>query len=62
MSKTRWVVECTFGSIKRWFRSGKACYKVLARVHAQHLMERLWGIICIVPLALLCVVHKNRYN
>ncbi|XOD68131.1 MAG: transposase [Flavobacteriales bacterium Tduv] len=23
MSKTRWVVERTFGSIKRWFGSGK---------------------------------------
>ncbi|XOD68225.1 MAG: transposase [Flavobacteriales bacterium Tduv] len=38
VSKTRWVVERTFGSIKRWFGSGKARYKVLARVHAQHLM------------------------
>ncbi|XOD67021.1 MAG: transposase [Flavobacteriales bacterium Tduv] len=34
MSKTRWVVERTFGSIKRWFGSVKARYKGLARVHA----------------------------
>ncbi|XOD67503.1 MAG: transposase [Flavobacteriales bacterium Tduv] len=39
MSKTRLVVERTFGNIKRWFRSGKAGYKGLARVHSQHLME-----------------------
>ncbi|XOD66909.1 MAG: transposase [Flavobacteriales bacterium Tduv] len=39
MRKIRWVVERTFGSIKRWFRSGKARYKGLARVHAQHLMD-----------------------
>ncbi|XOD68196.1 MAG: transposase [Flavobacteriales bacterium Tduv] len=41
VSKTRWVVERTFGSIKRWFGSGKDRYKVLARVHAQHLMEAI---------------------
>ncbi|XOD67523.1 MAG: transposase [Flavobacteriales bacterium Tduv] len=41
MSKTRWVVEPIFGSIKRWFGSGKASYKGLARVHAQHLMEAM---------------------
>ncbi|XOD67876.1 MAG: transposase [Flavobacteriales bacterium Tduv] len=39
MSKPKWVVKHTFSSIKRWFRSGKARYKGLARVHAQHLME-----------------------
>ncbi|XOD67822.1 MAG: transposase [Flavobacteriales bacterium Tduv] len=38
MSKTRWVVERTFISIKRWFRSGKARYKGLARVPAQNFM------------------------
>ncbi|XOD67108.1 MAG: hypothetical protein ACMUEL_03640 [Flavobacteriales bacterium Tduv] len=61
MTKTRWVVERTFGSIKCWPGSSKDSYKGLARVHAQHLM-RLWRIICIVSLALLCAVHKNRYN
>ncbi|XOD66577.1 MAG: transposase [Flavobacteriales bacterium Tduv] len=39
MSTTRWVVERTFSSIKRWFGSRKARYKGLARVHDQHLME-----------------------
>ncbi|XOD67889.1 MAG: hypothetical protein ACMUEL_08355 [Flavobacteriales bacterium Tduv] len=24
VSKTRWIVKCTFGSIMRWFGSGKA--------------------------------------
>ncbi|XOD68222.1 MAG: transposase [Flavobacteriales bacterium Tduv] len=27
MSKTRWVVERTFGDIKRWFGSGKEVIK-----------------------------------
>ncbi|XOD66980.1 MAG: transposase [Flavobacteriales bacterium Tduv] len=39
MTKTRWVVEPTFGKIKRWFRPGKDRDKGLARVHAQYLME-----------------------
>ncbi|XOD67512.1 MAG: hypothetical protein ACMUEL_06110 [Flavobacteriales bacterium Tduv] len=37
-------------SIKRWFGSGKTRYKGLASVHAQHLTEGGYGIICIVPL------------
>lgn len=41
ISKKRWVVERTFGSMKRWFASGKARYKSLARVHAQHVMEAI---------------------
>ncbi|XOD67068.1 MAG: transposase [Flavobacteriales bacterium Tduv] len=41
MSKTRWVVERTFRSIKRWFGSDKALYKGLTRVHAQLLMEAI---------------------
>ncbi|XOD66922.1 MAG: hypothetical protein ACMUEL_02565 [Flavobacteriales bacterium Tduv] len=47
--------------IKRLFRSNKARYKRLARVHAQHLMKAM-DIIYIMPLALLCAVHKNKYN
>ncbi|XOD66963.1 MAG: transposase [Flavobacteriales bacterium Tduv] len=41
MSKTRWVVEPIFSSIKRWFFSGKARYKGLIHVHVQHLMEAM---------------------
>ncbi|XOD66689.1 MAG: transposase [Flavobacteriales bacterium Tduv] len=59
--KNESVVERTFGRIKRWFGSGKARYKGLARVHAQ-LLWRLWRIICTVPLELLCTVYKNNYN
>ncbi|XOD68169.1 MAG: hypothetical protein ACMUEL_02380 [Flavobacteriales bacterium Tduv] len=32
------MVERTFGSIKRWFGSGKARYKGLVRVQTQPLM------------------------
>ncbi|XOD67767.1 MAG: transposase [Flavobacteriales bacterium Tduv] len=41
MSKTRWVLERTYSSIKCWFGSGKARYKGLFRVHAQPLMEAM---------------------
>ncbi|XOD67887.1 MAG: hypothetical protein ACMUEL_08345 [Flavobacteriales bacterium Tduv] len=40
MSKTRWVIEPTYSSIKRWFESeGKTLYKVLARMHDQPIIE-----------------------
>ncbi|XOD68098.1 MAG: transposase [Flavobacteriales bacterium Tduv] len=41
MSKTRWGVERTFGSIKCWFGSGKYFYKGLARVNAQRFMQAM---------------------
>ncbi|XOD67294.1 MAG: hypothetical protein ACMUEL_04835 [Flavobacteriales bacterium Tduv] len=56
MNKTRWVVERTYSNIKCWFGSGKARFKRLARVYAQHFMEdmehnlyRLSGIIMRCP-------------
>ncbi|WP_081583278.1 transposase [Bergeyella zoohelcum] len=33
MSKTRWVVERTFGSQKRWFGVGQTRLKGLDKVH-----------------------------
>ncbi|XOD67501.1 MAG: hypothetical protein ACMUEL_06040 [Flavobacteriales bacterium Tduv] len=39
MSKTIRIIGLTFSSIKRLFGSKKARYKVLARMHEQHLME-----------------------
>ncbi|XOD68267.1 MAG: transposase [Flavobacteriales bacterium Tduv] len=61
VSKNRWVVERTLGSIKRWFGSGKARYKGI-NSRACPVSYEDYGIICIVPLELLCAVHKNRYN
>ncbi|XOD67780.1 MAG: transposase [Flavobacteriales bacterium Tduv] len=57
MNKTRWVVERTFGSIRSWFELGKTRYKRLARLHTQPPIEAI-GIICIVPLELLCLFIK----
>ncbi|XOD67900.1 MAG: transposase [Flavobacteriales bacterium Tduv] len=41
MNKNRWVVERTFGKVKRWFGSGKDRYKRLGlnRMHAHILMK-----------------------
>lgn len=41
ISKVRYVVERTFGSIRRWFKSTKARYKGLAKTHSQHLLEAI---------------------
>ncbi len=39
ISKIRYRVERTFGSMHRWFRAGVARYVGLAKTHAQHIME-----------------------
>ncbi|MXV38001.1 transposase [Flavobacteriaceae bacterium Ap0902] len=41
ISKTRWVVERTFGSMKRWFGSGVTRLKVIEKVHGVHVMEAI---------------------
>ena len=41
ISKTRWVVERTFGSLKRWFGSGKTRLKGLDKVHSIHVLEAI---------------------
>lgn len=39
ISKIRYRVGRTFGSMHRWFRAGVARYVGLAKTHAQHIME-----------------------
>ena len=41
ISKTRWVVERTFGSMKRWFGAGVTRLKGLAKVHSIHVLEAI---------------------
>lgn len=41
IGKTRFKVERTFGSIKRWFHSTHARYKGIAKMHTQNLMEAI---------------------
>lgn len=41
ISKTRYKVERTAGSIKRWFGGATARYVGLAKTHTQHLMEAM---------------------
>lgn len=41
ISKTRYAVERTFGSIRRWFGGGTARYVGLEKMHTQHLMEAI---------------------
>ena len=41
ISKTRWVVERTFGSLKRWFASGTTRLKGTDKVHGLHVLEAI---------------------
>ena len=41
ISKTRYKIERTLGSMKRWFNAGTARYIGLAKTHTQHLMEAM---------------------
>lgn len=41
ISRTRYKVERTFGSMKLWFHSGVARYKGVAKMHTQNLMEAI---------------------
>ena len=38
---TRFKVERSFGSIKRWFNGGVARYRGIAKMHTQNLMEAI---------------------
>jgi len=41
ISKTRYKIERTFGSIKRWFNGGIARYRGIAKMHTQNIMEAI---------------------
>lgn len=41
ISRYRYVVERTFGSIKRWFGGNIARYKGLVKTHAQHVLQAI---------------------
>jgi IS5 family transposase len=41
ISRTRYKIERTFGGMKRWFSSGSARYRGLAKMHTQNLMEAI---------------------
>jgi len=41
IGQTRYKIERTFGSIKRWFNGGVARYRGIAKMHTQNLMESM---------------------
>ena len=41
ISKKRWVIERTFGSIKKWFNAGTSRYKGKLKTHGQHVLEAI---------------------
>ena len=41
ISKTRCLIERTFGSIQRWFCGGQCRYRGLAKTHTQSILEAI---------------------
>lgn len=41
ISKTRCLIELTFGSILRWFAGGRCRYRGLKRTHTQNILEAM---------------------
>ena len=58
ISKTRWVVERTFGSLKRWFGSGITRLKGKDKVHSIHVLEAIAHNLKRSP-GLVCKLAKN---
>lgn len=58
VSKTRWVVERTFGSLKRWFGSGVTRLKGLEKTHGLHVLEAIAHNLKRSP-GLVCQMAKN---
>ena len=59
ISKTRWVVERTFGGMVRWFRAGVTRFKGRQKVHTQHVLEAIAYNLKRSP-GLLCLNAKNK--
>lgn len=49
VSKKRYSIERTFGSVKKWFSGGVAKYKGRARTHTQHILEAICYNIKVAP-------------
>ena len=41
VGKTRFKVERTFGSIKKWFNGGVARYRGISKMHTQNILEAI---------------------
>jgi IS5 family transposase len=50
ISQTRYKIERTFGSMKRWFKTGEARYIGKAKMHSQHLLQGICYNLYRVPL------------
>ena len=58
ISRTRYKVERTFGSMRRWFGSGTARYVGLARTHSQHLLEAMAHNLYRAPRVVISISEK----
>ena len=58
VSRTRYKVERTFGSMRRWFGSGTARYVGLAKTHSQHLLEAMAHNLYRAPRVIISTTEK----
>ncbi len=61
VSKLRYKVERTFGSMKRWAGAGIARYKGIAKTHTQHLLEAMAHNLYRMP-GLAVIATKRKYS
>lgn len=62
ISKTRCLIECTFGSIRRWFMGGRCRYRGLERTHTQNVLEAMAYNLKRMPRLLIFQGEKNNSN
>ncbi|MFR9541770.1 MAG: IS5 family transposase [Rikenellaceae bacterium] len=58
VSRTRYKVERTFGSMRRWFNTGTARYVGLAKTHSQHLLEAMAHNLYRAPRVIVSISEK----
>jgi len=58
ISKKRYTIERTFGSIKKWFTGGVAKYKGVERTHMQHVLEAICYNLKVAPR----IIMSNTKN
>ncbi|MBC7553542.1 MAG: transposase [Taibaiella sp.] len=62
ISKDRYKIERTFGSMKRWAGAGIARYLGLTKTHTQHLLEAMTNNLYLYIMPSLAVLATTRKN
>ena len=60
ISKTRYLIERTFRSIRRWLMGGRCRYRGLARTYTQNVLEAMAYNLKRMPQDFLCFKASNK--